>query len=79
MLTQMITETLLGALTGYVTNHTAIRSLFQPGGVIAVSYTHLDVYKRQVEYGLIDEVGSIHEAMHKLNALINEREAACHD
>ena len=30
----MITETLLGALTGYVTNHTAIRSLFQPGGVI---------------------------------------------
>ena len=34
MLTQMITETLLGALTGYVTNHTAIRSLFQPGGVI---------------------------------------------
>lgn len=34
MLTQLITETLLGALTGYVTNHTAIRSLFQPGGVI---------------------------------------------
>lgn len=34
MLTQMITETLLGALTGYVTNNTAIRSLFQPGGVI---------------------------------------------
>ena len=34
MLTQMVTETLLGALTGYVTNHTAIRSLFQPGGVI---------------------------------------------
>jgi len=34
MLNQLITETLLGALTGYVTNHTAIRSLFQPGGVI---------------------------------------------
>ena len=34
MLMQMIVETLLGALTGYVTNHTAIRSLFRPGGVV---------------------------------------------
>ena len=34
MLAQMLTETLLGALTGYVTNNTAIRSLFQPGGVV---------------------------------------------
>jgi len=34
MLTQLITETLLGALTGYVTNDTAIRSLFKPDGVI---------------------------------------------
>ena len=34
MLAQMLTETVLGALTGYVTNNTAIRSLFQPGGVV---------------------------------------------
>ena len=34
MLTQLITETLLGALTGYITNDTAIRSLFKPNGVI---------------------------------------------
>ena len=34
MLTQLITETLLGALTGYITNDTAIRSLFKPDGVI---------------------------------------------
>ncbi len=34
MLMQMLTETLLGALTGYMTNDTAIRSLFKPGGVI---------------------------------------------
>ncbi len=34
MLAQLLTETLLGALTGYITNDTAIRSLFRPGGVI---------------------------------------------
>ena len=34
MLTQLITETVLGALTGYITNDTAIRSLFKPNGVI---------------------------------------------
>ena len=34
MLMQLLTETLFGALTGYMTNDTAIRSLFKPGGVI---------------------------------------------
>ena len=34
MLVQMLTEIFFGALTGYMTNDTAIRSLFQPGGVI---------------------------------------------
>ncbi len=34
MLAQMLTEVFFGALTGYITNDTAIRSLFQPGGVI---------------------------------------------
>ena len=34
MLAQLITETVLGALTGYITNDTAIRSLFKPDGVI---------------------------------------------
>ena len=34
MLSQLITETILGALTGYITNDTAIRSLFKPNGVI---------------------------------------------
>lgn len=34
MLTQLLTETILGAITGYITNDTAIRSLFRPGGVI---------------------------------------------
>ena len=34
MLAQMLTEIFFGALTGYITNDTAIRSLFQPGGVI---------------------------------------------
>ena len=34
MLVQMLTEIFFGALTGYITNDTAIRSLFQPGGVI---------------------------------------------
>lgn len=34
MLTQLLTETILGALTGYLTNDTAIRSLFQKNGVI---------------------------------------------
>ena len=34
MLAQLLTETLFGALTGYITNDTAIRSMFQPGGVI---------------------------------------------
>ena len=34
MLAQLLTETIFGALTGYITNDTAIRSLFQPGGVI---------------------------------------------
>ena len=32
------------------------------------------VGKKAVEYGLIDEVGSIREAMGKLNELICERE-----
>jgi len=34
MFAQLITETILGALTGYITNDTAIRSLFKPNGVI---------------------------------------------
>ena len=34
MFTQLITEPIMGAITGYITNHTAIRSLFQPGGMI---------------------------------------------
>lgn len=34
MLAQLLTETVLGAMTGYVTNDTAIRSMFRPGGVI---------------------------------------------
>ena len=34
MFAQLVTETILGALTGYITNDTAIRSLFKPNGVI---------------------------------------------
>ena len=34
MISQLITETILGALTGYITNDTAIRSLFKPNGII---------------------------------------------
>ncbi len=34
MLTQLITETILGAMTGYITNDTAIRTLFKPNGII---------------------------------------------
>lgn len=34
ILSQIITETILGAMTGYITNDVAIRSLFKKGGVI---------------------------------------------
>ena len=41
-------ETAAGALPAVETIAQAVRGSFQGDGLVAVSYTHLDVYKRQV-------------------------------
>lgn len=77
-------ERMQDRVVAFVTDNSHIdeqtfRRLMLTVGELSQDIGTVIVGKKAVEYGLIDEVGSIHEAMHKLNALIDEREAACHD
>lgn len=55
------------------------RQLMLTVGELSQDIGTVIVGKKAVEYGLIDEVGSIKEAMVKLNAMIEEREAKQND
>lgn len=55
------------------------RQLMLTVGELSQDIGTVIVGKKAVECGLIDEVGSIKEAMTKLNAMIEERERGQHD
>ena len=77
-------ERMQDRVVAFVTNNSRIdeatfRSLMLTVGELSQDIGTVVVGRRAVELGLIDEVGSIREAMNKLNAMIDEREADCHD